>query len=139
MEAGVTLARWFGNEAKRVFSIRGESKEDAELRTLVDWIERHGGAATDREIAKGPAAFRKDAKKRADALKSLEDSGVGSWRITDTDGRQRHEFAITKAVGLSPQNPAAAAAEPQASKTRELVASAASSSSESPAKWGVEL
>jgi hypothetical protein len=136
MEAGVTLAKWFANEAKRVFSIRWESKDDAEIRTLVEWIERHGGAVTDRELAKGPRVYR-EATKRAAAFKKLEDAGFGSWRITDTEGRQRHEFAVTRPTPA--ELPAAVAAEAEAPQTRELEASAVGASDDAPADWGFEL
>ncbi|MBL8762229.1 MAG: DUF3987 domain-containing protein, partial [Phycisphaerae bacterium] len=41
--AGVVLARWFGDEARRVYAILSESDDDRETRRLVEWIERKGG------------------------------------------------------------------------------------------------
>ena len=36
--AGVTIARWFANEAERVYGVLQEGDEAADRRELVEWI-----------------------------------------------------------------------------------------------------
>ena len=79
MTAGVELARWFGHEAKRVYAILSESDEDRELRKLGEWINRNGGTATARELAKGNRAYRGDTEKADQALSDLASAGLGVW------------------------------------------------------------
>lgn len=88
--AGVVLARWFGDEARRVYAILGESDEGRESRQLVEWIDRGGkdrepGTATARELTRGPREYR-DADKAAKALGELVASRVGRWEVDDHAG-----------------------------------------------------
>lgn len=77
--AGVVLARWFGDEARRVYAILGESDEGRESRRLVEWIERKGGTATVRDLTRGPREYRGDPERAAKALGELVAAGVAVW------------------------------------------------------------
>lgn len=46
IEAGASLSRWFGNEARRVYAILGESSEQRDQRRLIELIQRKGGSVT---------------------------------------------------------------------------------------------
>lgn len=82
--AGVVLARWFGDEARRVYAILSESDDDRETRRLVEWIERKGGTVTVRDLTRGPREYR-NTERAAKALGELVASGVGRWEV-DTHG-----------------------------------------------------
>ncbi|MFZ2874576.1 MAG: DUF3987 domain-containing protein [Phycisphaerales bacterium] len=84
--AGVVLARWFGDEARRVYAILGESDEGRESRRLVEWIDRKGGTATVRDLTRGPREYRGDPERAAKALGELVASGVGRWEVDDHAG-----------------------------------------------------
>jgi len=79
--AGVVLARWFGDEARRVYAILGESDDGRESRRLVEWIERKGGTATVRDLTRGPREYRGDSERAAKALGELVAMGVGRWEV----------------------------------------------------------
>ncbi len=84
--AGVVLARWFGDEARRVYAILGESDEGRELRRLREWIERKGGTVTVRDLTRGPREYRGDPERAAKALGELVAAGVGRWEVDDHAG-----------------------------------------------------
>ena len=53
MAAAVALTDWHKAETRRVYALLGESDEQAELRRLLEWIDRRGGAVTVRELQQG--------------------------------------------------------------------------------------
>jgi hypothetical protein len=77
--AGVVLARWFGDEARRVYAILGESDEGRASRRLVEWIARKGGTVTVRDLTRGPCEYRGDPERAAKALDELVAAGVAVW------------------------------------------------------------
>lgn len=84
--AGVVLARWFGDEAKRVYAILSESDDDREARRLVDLIQRKGGDASGRELVQASRMFPTVADAEA-ALSALVEAGYGSWTQPEQRGR----------------------------------------------------
>ncbi|MBC7834525.1 MAG: DUF3987 domain-containing protein [Phycisphaerales bacterium] len=84
--AGVVLARWFGDEARRVYAILGESDEGRDSRRLVEWIERKGGTVTVRDLTRGPREYRGDPERATKALGDLVTEGVGRWEVDDHAG-----------------------------------------------------
>ena len=108
VQAGVALARWFAQEAERVYWILTESEEDEELRTLVEWIERKGGTVSSRELQRGPRRFRTDAETAEQTLNRLVKQGIGRWQvIPPQSGRPRAVFQLRGAATDTkpPQNP----------------------------------
>ncbi len=107
--AGVALARWFGNEARRVYAILGESDDDRESRRLVEWIERKGGSVTARDLTHGQRAYRGDPDKAERDLTALVDAGIGCW-VADNHGpkggrpAQRFQLVSTVTVTETPAN-----------------------------------
>ena len=101
--AGVALVRWFGNEAKRVYAILGESDEGRESRRLVDWIRGKGGTVTLRDLTRGPREYR-DAKVAAKAIADLVEAGI-LRRVADDHnakgGRPAERFGLVSEGGDS--------------------------------------
>jgi hypothetical protein len=98
--AGVVLARWFGDEARRVYAILSESDEDRETRRLVEWIERKGGAVTARDLTHGLRAYRADPDAAERALSALVEAGYGRWE-PNTVGRPTQRFRLFSTVTVT--------------------------------------
>ncbi len=96
--AGVTLARWFAAEARRVYALLAEDSDARDLRSLAEWIGRkHGGEATARQVQAGRRELRTAADAEA-ALAALADAGFGRWIDRPTDpaagGRPTRAFRL---------------------------------------------
>jgi hypothetical protein len=76
--AGVKLARWFGHEARRLYSQLSETEEDTARRQLAELIGRLGGRVTPRDIRHH--GYGGDADKAEMALAELVTAGVGQWQ-----------------------------------------------------------
>jgi len=103
MTAGITLSRWFGREALRVYAALSESDADRETRRLVSWIEHRGGAVTPSELAKGVRAYRGDSEAAERALAVLVDAGWGAWESvgsTPRGGRPTRRFSLSRGQGV---------------------------------------
>lgn len=102
--AGVALARWFGNEARRVYAILSESDDDREARRLVEWIERKGGTVTVRDLTHGVRAYRNDPDAAERALSALVEAGVGCWEADahrPKGGRPAQRFRLVSTVTVT--------------------------------------
>jgi hypothetical protein len=87
---GVSLSRWFGNEAARVYSEIGgdaENPEAREQRELVRIIQDCGGAITVRQLMQASRQYRTSAKETEAALDRLVAAGIASAQA-DTHGPQ---------------------------------------------------
>jgi hypothetical protein len=89
--AGVLMARWFGDEARRVYAVLSEDDDDRDTRQLVEWIERRGGAVTARDLTKGIRVYRGDPDAAERALSALVDAGYGHWEPNSV-GRPTRRF-----------------------------------------------
>jgi hypothetical protein len=78
MEAGIKLAQWFKNEARRVYAMLSESDDDRHERWLIERIERKGGSVTARDLMRSshqwPTALKAEA-----ALDDLVTAKYGRW------------------------------------------------------------
>ncbi|MBX3391638.1 MAG: DUF3987 domain-containing protein [Phycisphaeraceae bacterium] len=102
--AGVVLARWFGDEARRVYTILSESDDDRETRRLVEWIERKGGAVTVRDLTHGIRAYRGDPDAAERALSALVEAGIGRWEAEahgPRGGRPAQRFRLVSTVTVT--------------------------------------
>lgn len=102
VEAGVTLSRWFGNEARRVYTALGEDDGARERRQLVEWIERRGGSVTIRDLTHGLRRYRGDSDAARAALDTLAKEGIGRWTHPapgSTGGRPSPRFEL---IGSAP-------------------------------------
>jgi len=88
IHAGITLSRWFGQEAKRVYAMLAESEAQAEERNLVEWIRRQGGKITVRELQRSHPHFKTSDDARA-ALEQLVTAGHGTWQRLIKSDEQR--------------------------------------------------
>ncbi|MEM6260201.1 MAG: DUF3987 domain-containing protein [Planctomycetota bacterium] len=97
MEAGITLARWFANEALRIYAMLDESEQDRTQRDLIDWIAGRGGCVTVREIQRGPRRFRQDTTSLEKSLDELVSEDFGRWQacpVGERGGRPSRQFIL---------------------------------------------
>lgn len=105
MAAGITLATWFKNEARRVYGILAETEGEEENRRLVEWVCRNGGVATVREVQQG-CRWLKDGGRAEKALQALVEAGIGTWDPTGEQtgapqrGRPSRRFALAEGTCL---------------------------------------
>lgn len=91
--AGVELSDWFGGEAKRVYGLFSETEEEAEGRELVEWVRRHDGRTTARNLQSCSRAYRAGGL-AIDALERLVKAGLLRRVLVDTKGRQRTDYVV---------------------------------------------
>ena len=98
--AGVSLSRWFGQEAWRAYAIPGESDEQRDQRRLVEVIQRKDGLVTAREMMRATRMFT-DAESAERALDELVKAGYGHWDIPpigSAGGRPTRRFVLDRPV-----------------------------------------
>jgi hypothetical protein len=78
IRAGITLARWFGGEDRRIYAALHESGEETERRELVELIRRRGGKITVRELQRAGRRYT-TAEAAETALGALAKKGIGEW------------------------------------------------------------
>lgn len=101
--AGVVLARWFGDEARRVYAMLRESEESRENRELVELIQRMGGHTSGRELVQRSRMFKTVAEANA-ALSGLVKAGEGSWVTPEQRGRggpKAERFVLSPVYGVN--------------------------------------
>ncbi len=74
---GVTLCRWFANEARRIYLTFGETREERETRRLIELVQDRGGRVTARDIRR--ARGLRDTGEAREALDALVKAGFGRW------------------------------------------------------------
>jgi DNA polymerase I-like protein with 3'-5' exonuclease and polymerase domains len=79
IESGITLARWFAAEARRVYSILNESDDRRDGRRLVEFIRARGGRITVRRLHQSNTRKYQDADQARAALDKLAQAGLGYW------------------------------------------------------------
>ncbi len=89
VEAGVTLARWFAQEGRRVYAVLSESDEQRDLRRLVEFIGGRGGKITVRDLQRANGRKYPDAESAESALQALVEAGLGRWAEPDGTHRAR--------------------------------------------------
>jgi hypothetical protein len=102
MVSGIELARWFEEEAVRIYAIIGacysdsERAEERRTRRVLDWIAKRGGRVTARELQQGKREFQTadDADKCLHALVAM---GHGTWQPSPRGaaGRPTRHFELT--------------------------------------------
>lgn len=104
--AAVRLVEWFKYEAKRVYSMLGESSEATERRRLTDWIAGKGGSVTERDTQRGCRWLSASGRAEA-ALQDLSRRGLGIWESSPRDrpGKPTRRFVLNPVNGIS-ANPA---------------------------------
>jgi len=79
MQAGETLARWFVNEAERIYAMVGETPETRTRRLLVALIQRKGGTISVRDLMRANNREYPHAAAARTALDALVKAGLGEW------------------------------------------------------------
>jgi hypothetical protein len=95
MSAGIELARWFGNEAKRTYEVLRESDDEQELRQLAELIDAQGGSVRVRDWQRQRKHTNSEAAE--EDLQRLLDAGYGSWGFAPTSadgGRPSRVFTL---------------------------------------------
>jgi hypothetical protein len=80
VEAGVRLARWFADEARRIYATLHESDEERQTDRLVDWITDRGGEVTTKELQQSNSRKYPTASAATTALDNLVEAGMGQWK-----------------------------------------------------------
>jgi hypothetical protein len=78
MQAGITLARWFANEASRVYAMLHEDESARLRRRLLEWIAAHGEAIP----STPPDPFRPS--RRGVTVQALQNSNSRRWPTSET-------------------------------------------------------
>lgn len=97
VNAGITLARWFANEALHIYAMLDESEQDRSERELVEWIKGRGGRVTARDVQRGPSQFRQDSVTIGKLLDGMVSKGIGCWEELETGkrgGRPSRTFVL---------------------------------------------
>lgn len=97
--AGVKLTRWFGNEARRIYALLGESDDERERRRLVELIENRGGSVTVREWQR--CRSHRTAKDAEAELAALVEAGLGRFKTASPapkGGAPSKRFMLTDTI-----------------------------------------
>ena len=109
IRAGVRLSRWFGYEARRIYTMLDESEGARDRRWLVELIQRKGGSATARDLMRSSQKYHTAAEAEI-ALDDLAKAGIGGWQDSGTTargGRPTRWLTLADAsdVDTTPPNP----------------------------------
>ncbi|MCG3198736.1 MAG: hypothetical protein GHCLOJNM_03241 [bacterium] len=106
MRSGITLARWFAGEARRVYALLGIADPGrAEQRNLVTLIEDRGGRITANDLRRFSWRFKNDPEGAEAALAGLVSEGLGTWDHrggSDRGGRPSSVFVLTDLYSTKP-------------------------------------
>jgi hypothetical protein len=80
VEAGVKLARWFGNEARRIYRMLSEDEEERSKRRLVEYVQARGGRITVKMLQRANSSKYPTAVQAEEALEALVKAGVAEWQ-----------------------------------------------------------
>jgi hypothetical protein len=108
MKAGIKLARWFGNEAKRLYGMLAESGEEIVERHLTEHIVSQGGSISIRDLARWGSEYRAAGAAEA-ALERLVGSGIGRWEYepqNPSGGQPAKRFCLNSVQAEDTTSPA---------------------------------
>ena len=99
--AACNLARWFGNEAVRIYASLAETQEQRDRREVIEFIERRGGAVSVRDTTHYYWRLKGNTEQAEFELNALAKHGVGKWEELRPAGRGRP----TRVLRLLPASP----------------------------------
>ena len=105
---GIALSDWFGNEARRVYTLFVETDEQRHIREISDWVAKQGGRATARDLQRKVWRFRNEPDEADMALDDLVKAGLGKWHHVGHDGgrgRQTREFRLNSTIDIDVNSP----------------------------------
>jgi hypothetical protein len=101
IEAGITLARWFGHEDRRVYGMLGETDDERRQRELVELVREMGGNVSIRDLQHKRRRYRNHPGVAQADLQILVDAKLGDWRYRDTRGRPSQAFFLFDGNGVN--------------------------------------
>jgi DNA polymerase I-like protein with 3'-5' exonuclease and polymerase domains len=108
IDAGVTLARWFARETRRVYRALAETEEERDTRRLVEFIRARGGRITVKGLQRSNSRKYPDADSATRALDALAEAGYGYWqdRVLDArGGRPTRDFILHPTIDDTDDTP----------------------------------
>jgi hypothetical protein len=109
VESGIVLAKWFADEAERVYAVLAESKEQRAIRKLVDWIAARGGRVSPRDLQRSNSRRWPTHDLAEKALQELVDAGLGRWtegQIPEGGGYRPRWFELFRPTSDTRHSPA---------------------------------
>lgn len=108
LEAGITLAKWFADEAERVYAALVEDDEARRLRLLADRVREVGGRVSVRDLQKSNSRKYPTAASAEAALAELVAARWGDWETAPASGggHPRREFVLRPTPDTSDTRPA---------------------------------
>jgi len=103
MKAGITAARWFADEAERIYATWSETKEERAERELLEWIDVKGGTTAAKLARSGPRKWRGKPKEAEQKLEQLADAG-SLIREANTSGQPTTVYRVDR-IHSSPETP----------------------------------
>ena len=100
MAAACDMARWFGKEAARIYAMLAETRQQREMRELIEFIERRCGAVYERDVMQSFTRLKNDKDGTARELDALVKAGIGKWEPVDHGGgpgRPARKFRLLRA------------------------------------------
>lgn len=111
MAAAIELVAWFKYETRRVYSILGQTDEEAAERQADDrlsaWIDRHGGTTTARDLISACRWIATSDEAEA-GLRRLVAAGRGDWRDrppSERGGRPTRDFVLRRQPAVEARDP----------------------------------
>ncbi len=102
MRSAIAVSDWFAWEAKRVYALLAETKEERQHRELIELIRRKGESVTARDLMRSSRRFASAAEAEA-ALNELFLAGVGRWEWLQPGrqgGRPTRRFLLVDSVDI---------------------------------------
>jgi hypothetical protein len=99
IEAAVTIARWFGEEIKRIYGMLSEDDDQRDNRRLLEQIQARDGRITVRDLMRTTRRFQGSAEVARSALQQLADIGWGSFENVQAGaggGRPSEVFVLNE-------------------------------------------
>ena len=93
----IVVTEWLKGESARVYGGLAATREDRNRQRLLEWIARHGGRVSVRDLTHGCWAFRGDATAARVALGELAELGFGRWvyrRSGATGGKPSEQLEL---------------------------------------------
>ena len=97
MRAACDLARWFGNEAVRIYATLAETPLQREVRELCEFIERRGGTVTVRDVITYYWPLKNQTDRVTEMLNALVKARRGRWEpvpATERGGQPTRRFRL---------------------------------------------
>lgn len=97
MARGIELARWFAEQARRLYGMMDETRAEQANRELIDLIRGNDGSITKRELTHAKRSRYPTATECQDALDALQADGLGRWEYAapgPDGGRPEARFVL---------------------------------------------